>query len=247
MAGTGGRKNSHDVADYPLFTKDESLKRQIRMNLYRALIDWGGSYEEWAAAVGKSERTVRDWLKTPSRMNAACVEATCKLFGNASLDYLRDGAYQLRGSGMPVMSNSPTKAEHDRYEPDAIAEHYASLSEDDQRAVTALIQRLVRAERKERFLAQLGEIHLSLVKKVVRGEVSDSDRDALAHGLWQGEHMDEMLDEELRVNWDSIISSQKAEIEALKAKRREQVRRLKKERDQQGASSTSDGIVDELC
>lgn len=248
MAGTGGRKNSHDVADYPLFTKDEYEKLCIAERLYNSLIFTGDgvTIEEWAAAVGKSERTVRRWLDDPSVMKSADVEATCKLLG-ISLDSLLIDSIYLNGGVYRFPFNYPTPAERGRHEPRAIAKAYSKLNENDQRLVTALIDTLRRAEIEAEEAQRAEDKYRSLVEKLALGEITEENADALQHAIWEEDHIDDKTEEEIEANWDEFLNDQRARVSELKERFYKQSAQLKKEREQQDASSTSDGIMDELC
>lgn len=224
----GARKNSHDVAMYPMYTNDELQRLNYTENFYRALIEWGGTNEQWAQAVGKSTRTINRWLDNPTVIDADSLAKTCDLFGCSSMDYLLHGSYYLMGGRLPHLGNEPTRAERDRLEPDGIAKVYARLSKDDQRMVTALVNRLDRAEGEERFVTTLETQHREFVKQVVQGKLTDRDIEALENRLWEEEHIDEILREQYEDSMESVISDAQMRVDDLKAQRKEQLRNLRR-------------------
>lgn len=226
------RSYQHNRANYPLAADSELEQVRRSVNLYSAATKWGGTVEEWAHHVGKSERTVRRWLKDPSTMDAESVSKTCKLF-NVSLHYLRNGAIVFDGLSKASPLWRPTSAEKGRYDADSMAKAYSRLDESEQRAVTAIVERMLIAHR---LTAQLAGKDV-LLKRVLTEEISEEELDS----IYYGEMLAEEIAEEQALDYEQYqaLDDARDELERVKAAFSRAQRSSKQQGDAaQGADNT---------
>lgn len=224
MAASGEKRAyRRDTERYPLFTEDEEQKLRHLENLYRALISWGGTNEEWARAVGKDQRTINRWLKDPSAMDAESFSETALLL-RVSEDYLLNGSHHLRPSCADAdSSNAPTIAETDLYAASDVGLAYCELNEENQRIVTSLIMRLLKAEESERELAWFRQ----LARERFQGDSDDSDGWLLLSGaqLFFDEHKGDLELLTTPEHRQFVIRELNDTVESLRRQRKEQLRK----------------------